>query len=115
MFLDKRQEMLAYSINELSKECYEISKSKGFHEQERNFGECVALMHSELSEALESHRHGDPKDEKCPDFTNTEIEFADCMIRIMDFCSVKGYRLGEAIRAKMEYNKTRPYKHGKKF
>jgi hypothetical protein len=44
------------------------------------------------------------------------VEFADCIIRIADFCHVKGWDLEAAIKEKMEYNKTRPHKHGgKKF
>lgn len=43
-------------INELSKEIYENAKSKGFHEGEKNIGEMLCLIHSEVSEALEADR-----------------------------------------------------------
>lgn len=103
------------AIRKLSKEIHKWAKSKGFWDTERNDGECIALMHTELSEALESIRKGNPADEHCPDFSNTEIEMADTVIRIMDFCAARGLRLAEAIQAKMNYNETRPHKHGKKF
>lgn len=83
--------------------------------KERNTGELIALMHSELSEALEADRHGNPPDDKIPEFSGLEAELADCIIRIMDVAAARNLRVGEAIVAKMLYNETRPYKHGKKF
>lgn len=72
----------------------------------------IALMMSELGEAVEGVRK--PKqDEHCPEFTSEEIELADCIIRIFDYAGAFNVRLEEAINAKMAYNKSRPYKHGK--
>jgi hypothetical protein len=92
------------------------AKEHGWWEEERNDGELIALMHSELSECLEALRKGDHADEHCPDFTNAEIELADVIIRIMDMAERRGYRIGKAVIAKHKYNRTRPFKHGgKKF
>jgi len=74
----------------------------------------IALMHSELSEALEAVRTGNPKSEKIPEFSLLEEELADVVLRIMNFGGQLGLRISEAIVAKDEYNDNRPYKHGGK-
>jgi len=72
----------------------------------RNFGEVVALMHSELSEALEAHRKG-LMDDKLPHRPGIEVEFADCVIRIFDTCAALNLDLAGAIIEKNRYNQTR--------
>jgi len=76
---------------------------------DRNNGEMIALMHSELSEALEELRKED---------CNIKLvgeELADCVIRIMDFCQAREIDLEKEILKKIKKNRKRPYKHGKKF
>lgn len=72
----------------------------------RNFGEVVALMHSELSEALEADRKG-LKDDKLPHRDGREVEFADCIIRILDTAAAMGMDIAGAIIEKNRYNKER--------
>lgn len=107
-------------INDYVKEAYETSKSKGWYDNGGHTpAEAIALMHSELSEALESLREGwDPAtlyfvgDDAKP--TGPASEFADVLIRIFDFCGHHGVDLQSAVEIKMAYNKTREYRHGNK-
>lgn len=80
----------------------------------RNNGEMIALMHSELSEALEGDRHHNPPSDHIPEFSALEEEMADTVIRIADFAEYRKLRLAEAIVAKLKYNAGRGYKHGGK-
>jgi NTP pyrophosphatase (non-canonical NTP hydrolase) len=104
----------AETFNETAAAVHAQAVATGWWEADRNEGELIALMHSELSEALEGLRHGNPPSDHIPAFSAVEEEFADVVIRIMDHAAAKGYRVGEALEAKLAFNQTRPHRHGGK-
>lgn len=105
------------AIDALIMEAHKTAVDHGFWDSmtPRNQGEMIALMHSELSEALEALRNGRTADKHCPTHDALAVELADVLVRIFDFCGGFGVDLAPALRAKMAYNKGRPLKHGKKF
>jgi transcriptional regulator with XRE-family HTH domain len=129
-------------LKALRDEAFAYAEKQGFHKREMSFGERLMLVVSELSEALEADRNGKwaPKttsgvtadDEPitiklCGDVSlysdayeneirgTVEEEIADAIIRICDIAGVYGIDLDWHVAAKMAYNKTRPYMHGKKY
>lgn len=101
--------------NVLARSIHQTAIDKGWWDKERNDGEMIALMHSELSEALEALRHGNKPDDHIPEFTGVEAEMADVIIRIMDFGIARGHRVAEALEAKIAYNANRERMHGGKL
>lgn len=112
------------TLLELQQRAWETSEKHGFHGDDVTFGDRIALIHSELSEALEDFRArgeeaflprveyssetGTPKPE------GVGAELADAIIRIFDTAEEYGIDLEAVVALKMEYNDSRPFKHGGK-
>lgn len=99
----------------VSRSVHNNAVAHGWWEEPREDGTLIALIMSEAAEALEALRKGNGPDEHCPKFSGAEVELADVVIRIMDMAEARGWDVAGAIVAKHEFNKTRPYKHGKEF
>lgn len=105
------------TISELVSRAHDNAVRHGFWDGPPEFGTSIALIHSELSEALEEHRKGngylyygnDGKPE------GIAAELADAVIRIADLCGYMGIDLESVISEKMKYNESRPYRHGKNY
>lgn len=121
-------------------EIHNNNVEKGFWEDKetKNVGEVLMLCVSELSEALEAHRknkfanaeqfkqimHGYTVADSPITFQETfqrdikdsfEDEIADTVIRLFDLSEGFGIDLEFHIRQKIDYNKTRPFKHNKAY
>lgn len=106
------------TITELVEQSHNLAKEKGWHDVPRTPLEALCLIHSEISEACEEVRLDGSLNEIHTDGFRKPfgfaIELADAVIRIADLCGELGIDLEKAIQVKHEYNKTRPYRHGKK-
>ena len=98
--------MNAETINNLVDLCYNDAKTAGWHDNPREDGTMIALIHSEISEALEGERKS-LMDDHLTHRRMAEVEMADALIRICDYCGMKNYDLGGAVMEKLAYNRTR--------
>lgn len=126
------------NLNQLSQSIYQANKEKGFWDQERNVGELLMLVTSELGEAMEAHRKGRMANigsfmhsqtvlSGAPDESDFKLDFetfikdgfedeiADAIIRLFDLCGGLEIDIEFHIREKLKYNATRARLHGKLY
>ena len=107
------------TLNNVKNEAYRCSREHGWYDvSDVNIPEKLALIHSEVSEALEEFRSGRPVSLVYTDSNGKPegfgIELADAIIRIADLCGFLGLDLDYLVLEKMRYNESRPYRHGGK-
>lgn len=112
------------NLNELRDRVHNLAIEKGWH-QDRDIsnphvlGSMLALIHSEVSEALEDVRLMNSCNMV---FTNEitgkpeglAVELADIIIRTLDLCGALGIDIEQAVETKHAYNCTRSHRHGGK-
>jgi NTP pyrophosphatase (non-canonical NTP hydrolase) len=101
------------TLNSLAAEIIEINRANGWSVlnpaewcQTYKVAAVLALIHSEVSEALEALRNDDAQ--------NFIEELADVLIRVLDCAGGLGIDIDAAVRSKLEKNRTRGVRHGGK-
>lgn len=113
-----------------------INHTNGWYDSDRTFGDDIALLHSEVSEALEAFRDWKTEDvsrDECQkaSFPTLEAhdrsadlgthlckpegvgsELADVLVRLLDTAKRYGIDLEDEFHRKLQYNATRGYRHG---
>ena len=109
---------VALEITHMCKKAHATAVDKCWWDGDRDVPHCLALIHSEVSEALEAYRERGAKeifhrlsDNKPEGFV---YELADILIRVGDLAEHLGLNLDVAVQKKMEFNKKRAYRHGNK-
>lgn len=131
------------NLNEWARDIHTNAVEHGFWEPKMEFNTALMLIVGEIAEAMEEHRAGRPmvwhqcawygepcnEDSVCDHLVGDgcdvgyrlekpegiAVEMADALIRILDWFGSEGLDVEAIVKEKHEYNKTRPYKHGKRY
>ena len=113
-------------IQDIQKHVYETAVANGWHDKPRALAEPLLLLVTEVAEVYEEIRNNglmiglnfQPADQSKGETMDKPIgidsELADIFIRLLDLCGEWSVDLAIAVKTKMIYNTTRPYRHGGK-
>ena len=109
-------------LRDIQRAVWRTAEEHGWHKDNDNIPVKLVMIHSEVSEALEEYRNTPPECEVSDLYYNAlsdkpegfGVELADVVIRVLDLAEMMGMDLTEIILTKMEYNESRPYRHGGK-
>lgn len=130
------------TVNEFAQEVHENAVAHGWYDNPVSFPEIAVMVHSEISEAVEEWREGNPlvygtcalaaegckfsgicdnvgnpagegKDGPCKP-EGVAVELCDAVMRIFDYLAYMGVDIEALLEAKHAYNTGRPYRHGDK-
>lgn len=94
------------AIDLLTRACHDAARARGWWDKERNVGEALCLIHSEISEAMEGYRRN-RADEHIADMPSITIELVDALVRIFDLAGGLRLELGKGFAEKMCFNMKR--------
>ncbi len=92
-------------LNEKMAEVRALVDAKGFSSDESRIWEMLALIHSEISEATDAYKKGQPLEK-------VGEELIDAIIRILHLLSALGLDAEELYQKKMAENWKRPFRYG---
>lgn len=92
-------------LNVKMREVREMADAKGFSSDHARIWEMLALIHTEISEATDAYKKGQPMDK-------IGEELIDAIIRILHLLSALDLDAEELFQHKMGINWSRPHKFG---
>lgn len=104
------------NLTDLAHRIHTANREKGFWDHHRPLTETTMLIVTELAEAVEEERAGNPEiyeiDGK-PE--GVDVELVDALIRLLDLLGARGTDVDAVLAKKLAFNAARHHKHGKAY